>query len=90
MKILVTAAKTGGHIFPAIAVGLDLIKKGHEVVFLGSGAEIERSAVKDTGFAYFSIQMKGFRGKGILAKIMALLLIPKSICLRILIHTPTW
>ena len=79
MKILVTAAKTGGHIFPAIAVGLDLIKKGHEVVFLGSGAEIERSAVKDTGFAYFSIQMKGFRGKGILAKIMALLLIPKSI-----------
>ena len=79
MKILVTAAKTGGHIFPAIAVGLDLMKKGHEVVFLGSGAEIERSAVKDTGFAYFSIQMKGFRGKGILAKIMALLLIPKSI-----------
>ncbi|MDA9343271.1 UDP-N-acetylglucosamine--N-acetylmuramyl-(pentapeptide) pyrophosphoryl-undecaprenol N-acetylglucosamine transferase, partial [Gammaproteobacteria bacterium] len=60
-------------------VGLDLMKKGHEVVFLGSGAEIERSAVKDTGFAYFSIQMKGFRGKGILAKIMALLLIPKSI-----------
>ena len=79
MKILVTAAKTGGHIFPAIAVGLDLMKKGHEVVFLGSGAEIERSAVKDTGFAYFSIQMKGFRGKGILAKIMVLLLIPKSI-----------
>ena len=79
MKILVTAAKTGGHIFPAIAVGLDLMKKGHEVVFLGSGAEIERSAVKDTGFAYFSIQMKGFRGKGILAKIMALFLIPKSI-----------
>ncbi|MFQ3339814.1 MAG: UDP-N-acetylglucosamine--N-acetylmuramyl-(pentapeptide) pyrophosphoryl-undecaprenol N-acetylglucosamine transferase [Gammaproteobacteria bacterium] len=79
MKILVTAAKTGGHIFPAIAVGSDLIKNGHEVIFLGSGAEIERNALKDTNLSYFSIQMEGYRGKGLLAKIKALLLIPKSI-----------
>ena len=38
MKILISAAKTGGHIFPAIAVADELKKRGHEIVFLGSGA----------------------------------------------------
>ena len=50
MKILLSAAKTGGHIYPAISVGSELIKDGHEVVFLGSGAEIELNALKDKNF----------------------------------------
>ena len=37
MKILVSAAKTGGHIFPAIAVGNEITRLGHEVVFMGTG-----------------------------------------------------
>ena len=36
MKILVSAAKTGGHIFPAIAVGHEISKLGHDVIFMGS------------------------------------------------------
>ena len=36
MKILVSAAKTGGHIFPAIAVGNELKNNGHDIVFIGS------------------------------------------------------
>ena len=35
MKILVSAAKTGGHIFPAISVGEELENIGHEVIFVG-------------------------------------------------------
>ena len=41
MRILVSAAKTGGHIFPAIAVGNELKHNGHDIVFVGSGAPIE-------------------------------------------------
>ena len=52
MKILVSAAKTGGHIFPAIAVADELIKSGHDVVFLGSGEKIEIDAVSGKNFNY--------------------------------------
>jgi UDP-N-acetylglucosamine--N-acetylmuramyl-(pentapeptide) pyrophosphoryl-undecaprenol N-acetylglucosamine transferase len=47
MKILVSAAKTGGHIFPAIAVGHEISKLGHDVIFMGSGEPIEVNALKD-------------------------------------------
>lgn len=79
MKILVSAAKTGGHIFPAIAVGNELKNNGHDIVFIGSGASIEISAIKKTSFSYHRISMEGFRGKNFLGKIKSLLLIPISI-----------
>lgn len=79
MKILVSAAKTGGHIFPAIAVGNELKRNGHDIVFIGSGASIEISAIKKTRFSYHWISMEGFRGKNFLGKIKSLLLIPTSI-----------
>ena len=73
MKILVSAAKTGGHVFPAIAIGDELIKRGHQVIFLGSGAEIETNALRGKKFSYYQISMTGFRGKNILNKITRLI-----------------
>ena len=58
MKILVSAAKTGGHIFPAIAVGNELKHNGHDIVFIGSGAPIEINALKKTSFRYHFISME--------------------------------
>ena len=66
MKILVSAAKTGGHVFPAIAIGDELIKRGHQVIFLGSGAEIETNALKGKKFSYYQISMTVFIFKIIL------------------------
>ena len=79
MKILVSAAKTGGHIFPAIAVADELIKNGHEIVFLGSGEKIEIDAVSGKNFNHQIIKMDGFRGKNIILKIRSLILIPLGI-----------
>ena len=79
MKILVSAAKTGGHIFPAIAVGHEISKLGHDVIFMGSGEPIEVNALKTTKFKYFVSSMQGFRGKNIFAKIKSLILIPISV-----------
>ena len=79
MNILVSAAKTGGHVFPAIAIGDELIKRGHQVIFLGSGAEIETNALRGKKFSYYQISMTGFRGKSILNKISTLFLIPLNI-----------
>ena len=47
MKFLIVAAKTGGHVFPAASIAKELIKKDHKVVFLGTGAQIEKNAFKD-------------------------------------------
>ena len=85
MKILLSAAKTGGHIYPAISVGSELNKDGHEVVFLGSGAEIELNALKDKNFSYYKIPMAGFRGKNLFQKLKSMILIPASIFKTILL-----
>ena len=44
MKFLIVAAKTGGHVFPASAIAKSLVKNNYEVVFIGTGAEIEKNA----------------------------------------------
>ena len=79
MKILISAAKTGGHIFPAIAVADELKKRGHEIVFLGSGESIEVDAVSEKDFNYQTIKMDGYRGKSIISKMKLLFLIPLGI-----------
>ena len=44
MKILIVAAKTGGHVFPASSIAKELILNNHEIVFLGIGSQIEKNA----------------------------------------------
>ena len=44
MKFLIVAAKTGGHVFPASVIGKELIKNNHDIVFIGTGSEIEKNA----------------------------------------------
>ena len=41
-KIVIACGGTGGHLFPGIAVGLELQQLGHHVVLLISPKEIDR------------------------------------------------
>ena len=49
MKFLLVAAKTGGHVFPASVIGEELTKNNHEVIFIGTGSEIEKNAYQASG-----------------------------------------
>ena len=46
MKILIVAAKTGGHVFPASSIAKELILNNHEIVFLELGPKLRRMHTK--------------------------------------------
>ena len=72
MKFLIVAAKTGGHVFPAAVIAESLVKKNHKIIFLGTGAEIEKNAYKDVESKTYNISMEGFRGSNLINKLKVL------------------
>ena len=72
MKFLIVAAKTGGHVFPALAISEELIKSNHEVTILGTGSDIENKAFKDLNSKTYKLLIQGFRGKNALIKLKVL------------------
>ena len=64
-RILITAGGTGGHIYPALAMG-EFLRQHHdmEVLFVGTLRHMERRLVPEAGFAYEGVPMMGFRRKG--------------------------
>jgi UDP-N-acetylglucosamine--N-acetylmuramyl-(pentapeptide) pyrophosphoryl-undecaprenol N-acetylglucosamine transferase len=71
MNIIIAAAKTGGHVYPAIEVGKKLLSKGNKVFFIGNGSQIEKNALKGLDFEYKEINIDGVRGKSLFNKIFS-------------------
>ncbi len=69
MKFLIVAAKTGGHIFPAVAVADEIKKNNFELVFLGTGSSIEEGAYDKFSSVFYKLRMEGFRGKSLSKKL---------------------
>ena len=72
MKFLIVAAKTGGHVFPALAISEELIKSNHEVTILGTGSDIENKAFKNLNSKTYKLLIQGFRGNNALIKLKVL------------------
>lgn len=65
-RILMMAAGTGGHVFPALAVAKQLQAQGHHVQWLGTPHGMEnRLLEKETDIPMNHVAMKGMRGNGI-------------------------
>lgn len=64
-KILIMAAGTGGHVFPALACAEEFRARGYEVHWLGAGRGIEARVVPAAGIELHNISATGLRGKGI-------------------------
>ena len=61
LKIAIACGGTGGHIFPGMATGRELLSRGHEVTLWLAGKDIEGDAVKDWPGEVITIPSEGFQ-----------------------------
>ena len=79
MKIMICAGGTGGHVFPALAVAKVLMRRGHEVVWMGTPDSFEARVVPPQGIRMELVRVRGLRGKGVLKLLGAPLLITRAV-----------
>ncbi|MDQ8934245.1 undecaprenyldiphospho-muramoylpentapeptide beta-N-acetylglucosaminyltransferase [Acinetobacter rudis] len=69
--VMMMAAGTGGHVFPALAVAKQLQQQGHQVSWLATPAGMENRLLKQHDIPIYQIDIQGVRGNGILRKLLA-------------------
>jgi UDP-N-acetylglucosamine--N-acetylmuramyl-(pentapeptide) pyrophosphoryl-undecaprenol N-acetylglucosamine transferase len=69
--ILLMAGGTGGHVYPALAVALSLKGHARDVVWLGTHLGIEAKVVPAAGIPVEWVNVRGLRGKGLMALLVA-------------------
>ncbi|HEX4497485.1 MAG TPA: glycosyltransferase, partial [Thermoanaerobaculia bacterium] len=70
--VLLAGGGTGGHVFPALAVGDELRARGWRVSFVGVAGGMEERLAGERGVAFHGLPAKPLVGRGPLSKIGAL------------------
>jgi UDP-N-acetylglucosamine--N-acetylmuramyl-(pentapeptide) pyrophosphoryl-undecaprenol N-acetylglucosamine transferase len=85
---MVAGGGTGGHVFPGVALAEEVAGRhpDNDVIFVGTARGLEAKVVPQAGFTVELIEVKGLKGKGVLALLSALLLLPRAFvqCWRVL------
>jgi len=76
MRMLIAGGGTGGHLFPAVALAQKLTEQEpqSDICFVGTDRGIEAKVIPELGWPLEKIEISGFAGTGIAAK---LALVPK-------------
>lgn len=69
-QILVLAGGgTGGHVYPALAMGDAMRARGHTVLYYGDGARLEGRVAPERGYTFRAVPAVQFPRAGLLAKL---------------------
>lgn len=69
--VMMMAAGTGGHVFPALAVAKQLQQQGYRVSWLATPTGMENRLLEQENIQIHQINIQGVRGNGILRKLLA-------------------
>jgi UDP-N-acetylglucosamine--N-acetylmuramyl-(pentapeptide) pyrophosphoryl-undecaprenol N-acetylglucosamine transferase len=75
---VIVAGKTGGHIFPGLALAREIRERRPEapVLFVGTAEGLEGRLVPDAGFPLETVTASGFAGKSLAGKLRSLARLP--------------
>ncbi|WP_407304999.1 undecaprenyldiphospho-muramoylpentapeptide beta-N-acetylglucosaminyltransferase [Acinetobacter sp.] len=76
--VMMMAAGTGGHVFPALAVAKELQQQGVQVSWLATPTGMENRLLKNHNIPIYQIDIQGVRGNGVVRKLLAPLKILKA------------
>lgn len=72
---MMLAGGTGGHVYPALAVALELRERGFELQWIGTNRGLEARVLGEHSIPLQILPMRGLRGKGLLQQVQALVLL---------------
>jgi UDP-N-acetylglucosamine--N-acetylmuramyl-(pentapeptide) pyrophosphoryl-undecaprenol N-acetylglucosamine transferase len=75
---LLAGGGSGGHVFPALAIGAELARRGWRVTFTGNAEGMERRLVEARGLAFAPLPARPVVGRGLLGRIGALATVTRS------------
>ncbi len=78
VRVIVAGAKTGGHLYPALAVGEALSNEGADVTLVTSGEAIENLVLAGSCLKNETLQVGMIKGMGLMRRIKGLLGLPGS------------
>lgn len=75
---MLAGGKSGGHVFPLLAVGSELEARGWRLVLIGAADSLEERLAAQSGLGFRSLPARPFLGRGLLARLQAGLVLLRS------------
>ncbi|MGB7265753.1 MAG: undecaprenyldiphospho-muramoylpentapeptide beta-N-acetylglucosaminyltransferase [Terracidiphilus sp.] len=80
LRILIAGGGTGGHVFPALAVARELVKRhGAQVVFVGTARGLETRLIPEAGFELRLIEVGPLKSVSLMTRLRTVLDLPGSV-----------
>lgn len=77
--VLIMAAGTGGHVFPALSIAQKLQEKNVRTEWMGTHQGMENRLLEGSGIKIHAVSAKGLKGKGVLRLLIAPIMLMQAL-----------